>query len=202
MASRTTATQAAKEGVATKALESTAAKTLATEDMFEQFDRIYDSIARRAFEISSSNGHGFGHDLEDWFKAESELLHRVHMKVAESDEAISVTAEVPGFEAKDLEIKLEPTRLTVSGKRETKEEQKKGKTTYQEHCANEILRIVELPAEVDASKAQSEAEKRHARNAITKGKAGKDHSNRGESGLKGGKRCFASLLDPEKRGET
>ena len=153
MASRTTAAQHAMESTATKAPGPTATKALATEDVFEQFDRIYDSIARRAFEIFSGDGYGFGHDLEHWFKAESELLHPVHMEVAESEEAVSVTAEVPGFEAKDLEIKLEPTRLTVSGKRETKEEKKKGKTTYREHCANEILRIVDLPAEVDASKA-------------------------------------------------
>jgi len=173
MASRTTATQAAMESTATKALGPTATKALATKDVFEQFDRIYDSISRRAFEIFSSNGHGFGHDLEDWFKAESELLHPVHMKVAESDEAVSVTAEVPGFEAKDLEIKLEPTRLTVSGKRETKEEQKKGKTTHQEYCANEILRIVELPAEVDATKAQAKLKNGVLEMQLPKGKPAK-----------------------------
>jgi len=173
MASRTTATQPAMESTATKALGPTATKALATEDVFEQFDRIYDSIARRAFELFSSNDRGFGHDLEDWFKAESELLHPVHMKVAESEEAVSVTAEVPGFEAKDLEIKLEPTRLTVSGKRETKEEQKKGKTTYQEYCANEILRIVELPAEVDATKAQAKLKNGVLEMQLPKGKPAK-----------------------------
>ena len=61
-------------------------------------------------------------------------------------------AEVPGFNAKDLEINVEPRPLTVSGKRETKEETKKGKTVYSELCANEILRVVELPAEIDTSK--------------------------------------------------
>ncbi len=173
MASRTTATQPAMESTATKVLGPTASKALSTTDAFEQFDRIYGSIARRAFEIFSSNGHGLGHDLEDWFKAESELLHPVHMNVTESDEAVSVTAEVPGFEAKDLEVKLEPTRLTVSGKRETKEEQKKGKTTYQEHCANEILRIVELPAEVDASKAQAKLKNGMLEMQLPKGKPAK-----------------------------
>ena len=61
-------------------------------------------------------------------------------------------AEVPGFNAKDLEINVEPRPLTVSGKRETKEETKKGKTVYSELCANEILRVAELPAEIDTSK--------------------------------------------------
>lgn len=171
MTSGTTATQPVKEGPATEALERTASKGLT--DVFEQFDRIYESIARRAFEIFAGKGHGFGHDLEHWRQAESELLHPVHMKVTESDKVVSVTAEVPGFEAKDLEIKLEPTRLTVSGRRETKEEQKKGQTTYEEHCSNEILRIVELPAEVDASKAQAKLKNGMLEMQFPKGKAAK-----------------------------
>ena len=66
---------------------------------------------------------------------------------------VTVKAEVPGFEVKDLEVTLEPQRLVISGKRETKEETKKGKTVYKEQCSNEIFRAVPLPAEVDASKA-------------------------------------------------
>jgi HSP20 family protein len=56
---------------------------------------------------------------------------------------------VPGFTAKGIEIGMEPRRLTITGKRETSEEQKKGKTIYQEHRSNEILRIVDLPGGVD-----------------------------------------------------
>jgi HSP20 family protein len=90
---------------------------------------------------------------DDWVKAESQLLHPVHVRIAESDEALTVKAEVPGFEAKDLQINVEPRRLTLSGKKETKEEQKKGKAVYQEQCSNEILRVIDLPAKVDTSKA-------------------------------------------------
>jgi HSP20 family protein len=143
MTANTTATQMAP--VPTKALEQ--------RDVFDRFDQIYNSIARRAFEIFESNGRSFGHEFDDWFKAESELLHPVHVRIAESDEALTVEAEVPGFEAKDLQINVEPRRLTISGKRETKEEQKKGKAVYQEQCSNEILRVIDLPAEVVASKA-------------------------------------------------
>jgi len=134
------------ESTATKALAPTATKALATEDVFAQFDRIYDSIARRAFEIFAGDGYGLGHDLEHWRKAESELLHRVHMNVSESDEAVSVTAEVPGFEANDLEIKLEPTRLTVSGKRKRKRSRKRARplirnTAPTKSCASWSCRL-------------------------------------------------------------
>jgi HSP20 family protein len=129
------------------------AKAIERQDVFERFNQIYNSIARRAFDIFDNNGRSFGHELEDWFKAESELLHPVHVRMAESDDALTLEAEVPGFETKDLQINLEPRRLTISGKKETKEEQKKGKAVYQEQCSNEILRVIDLPAAVDASKA-------------------------------------------------
>ena len=129
------------------------AKSMERQDVFERFDQLYNSIARRAYEIFEGNGRTFGRELDDWFKAESELLHPVHVRLADSDSALTVEAEVPGFEAKDLQINLEPRRLTISGKKETKEEQKKGKAVYQEQCSNEILRVIDLPSEVDTSKA-------------------------------------------------
>jgi HSP20 family protein len=123
-----------------------------TEDVFDRIQKSYDSIARRAFEIFENNGRWLGHELEDWFRAESELLHPVHLELAESDDNLTVRAEVPGFSAKELEINVEPHRVTIAGKHQAQEESKKGKTIYSERCAKEILRVVDLPAEVDSSK--------------------------------------------------
>jgi HSP20 family protein len=72
--------------------------------------------------------------------------------MAESDDNLTVRAEVPGFSTKELEINVEPRRLTITGKHEAQEESKKGKTIYSERCVKEILRVVDLPAEVDSSK--------------------------------------------------
>lgn len=122
------------------------------EKVFDRMQKTYESIGRRAFELFESNGRVFGRDLEDWFKAEKELLHPVHINISETEEELQVKAEVPGFSAKELEVSVEPRRLTITGKRETKEERKEGKTVYSEHCANQILRVVDLPAEVDKAK--------------------------------------------------
>jgi HSP20 family molecular chaperone IbpA len=40
-----------------------------------------------------------------------------------------VKTEVPGFNEKELQMTMEPNRLTISGKRESSKEEKKGKTT-------------------------------------------------------------------------
>ncbi|HKQ88191.1 MAG TPA: Hsp20/alpha crystallin family protein, partial [Candidatus Acidoferrales bacterium] len=117
--------------------------------IFERLDRIYNDIARRAFEIFEGNGGALGHELDNWFAAEAELLHPVKISISETEDALTVQAEVPGFSEKDLEIRVEPTQLTITGKRETTAKWEKAKTLYQEYRSDEILRVVDLPAEVD-----------------------------------------------------
>lgn len=127
-------------------------KHSAADDVYNQIQQTYESIARKAFEIFDGNGRWLGHDLEDWLRAESELLHPVHLEITDSDQNLAVRAEVPGFSTKELDINVEPRKLIITGKHETHEENKKGKTIYSEKYAKQILRIVDLPAEVDTSK--------------------------------------------------
>lgn len=119
---------------------------------FDRMQQVYDSIARRAFEIFEGNGRWNGNSVSDWLQAESEILHPVHLEIAESDEALTVRAEVPGFTAKDIDVQIDGRRLTISGKHESRQETTKGKTIYSEQCAEEVFRSVELPSDVDASK--------------------------------------------------
>ena len=119
-------------------------------DVHEDFDKIYDSIARRAFELFQGDGQWFGRDLDNWLRAEAEVLHPLHMDVLESDGNFTVRAEVPGFNAKELDIKVEPRSLTIAGRRE--KEMKDGKKICSESCADQILRAVSLPVDVDTTK--------------------------------------------------
>jgi HSP20 family protein len=121
-------------------------------DTLHRMQKLNEAIERRAFEIFDNHGRWFGRELSDWLEAEAEMLHPVHLEITEADGAFNVQAEVPGFTAKELDIQVEPRRLTISGKHEAREENKKGKTVYCEQCANEILRSVELPTEVDQTK--------------------------------------------------
>lgn len=119
----------------------------------ERLNKLTEQISRRAYEIFEENGKVFGRDLEDWFKAESEILPPLQLRIKEKEDSLTIEAETPGFSAKDLEVSLEPWRLTISGKKETKEEQKKGQTTYQEQSTNELLRVIDLPSEIDSTRA-------------------------------------------------
>lgn len=146
MSDKSTATQMAPAAAPLKVVEQ--------ETMSERLNRIHHQIERRAFEMFEHGGGLFGHDLDHWFKAEAELLHPLHINISESDNALHVQAEVPGFIAEELEVSVERERLTIRGKRETsKEQEKKGKTIYREQCSSELFRSITLPAAIDAAKA-------------------------------------------------
>jgi HSP20 family protein len=118
------------------------------DEIFQDMRDSFDTIARRAYEIFEANGRQFGRDLEDWFRAERELLHPVNVEIRESDDMLTVRAEVPGFEAKDLEISVEPNRLTLAGKREWTKEEEKEKVLFSERRTNQLFRSIELPNEI------------------------------------------------------
>ncbi|HVB88305.1 MAG TPA: Hsp20 family protein [Candidatus Dormibacteraeota bacterium] len=142
MAEKSTAVQ--------KAPSSGSLRVVEPQSLFERITQMHNEIAGRAFEMFEHDGGISGRHLVHWFDAEEQLLHPVHVNISDSDNAIHVQAEVPGFEPKDIQISLEPTRLTISGKREeNKEQQDKGKIVYQELCSSEMLRVIDLPAEVD-----------------------------------------------------
>ena len=135
-----------------RAEEPSTIKPVKFESLLDRMDEVFNNITKRAFEIFKGNGRIFGHELDDWLKAEREFLHPVHIQLAESGDSFDVKAEVPGFDEKDLEINVEPRRVTISGKRETSKEEKKGKSVYSESGCDQVLRVVDLPAEVETDK--------------------------------------------------
>jgi HSP20 family molecular chaperone IbpA len=119
----------------------------------ERIKEVFDLISRRAYELFDKNGRTLGRDREDWLKAEAELLHPVHVEVSEADGSLKVQAEVPGFSDKEVEVTVEPWRVVIAGERKSSREEKHGKTIYNETCAGQVLRVINLPAEINAAKA-------------------------------------------------
>jgi HSP20 family molecular chaperone IbpA len=130
-----------------------AVKLVESQSLSERAKHIYETIARRAFELYMDDGAAHGRDREHWLQAEAELLLPVPVSVTETDHSLIVHADVPGFSAADLQIGVEATRLTIAGKKRLHEEHKVGKSIRRERSASEILRVIALPVAVDPSKA-------------------------------------------------
>ena len=107
------------------------------------------AIARRAYELFEARGREHGHDWEDWFRAESELLRPVSVTMSESEDRISVRANVLGFEADELKVSIEPRRITILGEKEPRATQAEdGKDQPIVSYPDQIMHVIDLATEV------------------------------------------------------
>ena len=84
-------------------------------DILDRMNETNASIAQRAYEIYESRGGGHGSDQDDWFTAEQEVLHPLAIERYVTDSALRLTAQVPGFAAKDLEVAIGHRRAVICG---------------------------------------------------------------------------------------
>ncbi len=113
-------------------------------DVFDRMNETDGLIAERAYEIYQSRGGEHGSDQDDWFRAEQEILHPLAVERDVTDSALRLTAQLPGFDAKDLEVAIGHRRAVICGVHsdanlpaETHRKDKK------------VMRIVELPFDID-----------------------------------------------------
>jgi len=113
---------------------------------------INDLIARRAYELFESGGSAHGHDRENWLQAESEILFKAQADIRETETAVTIRVDVPGVGENDLEVRIAPLRLFISGQRpeaSEQEEGREGKTVYSERRSGRIFRVLDLPSQID-----------------------------------------------------
>jgi HSP20 family protein len=71
------------------------------------------------------------------------------LDVAEGKDAVTVTAELPGVDPKDIAVTLEGDLLTLKGEKEERHEEKDERWHRVERSAGTFIRTVRLPATVD-----------------------------------------------------
>ncbi|MGB9203499.1 MAG: DUF2934 domain-containing protein [Terriglobales bacterium] len=107
------------------------------------------AISQRAHELFEARGQEHGHDREDWFRAESELLCPVSVSLSESKDRVSVYANVAGFEQTELEVSIEPSRISILGEKKTSGAKAKDETIGRTSAVpDQILEVVDLATEV------------------------------------------------------
>jgi HSP20 family protein len=116
---------------------------------FDLAQEMKNLIACRAYVLFESNGSVEGRDREDWATAKSEILLNVPVDVIETENELTVRADVPGFAGKDLEVRVAATSLCLSGTRQEASDPIDGKTLYSERRPKHIFRVLELPCEID-----------------------------------------------------
>jgi HSP20 family protein len=116
---------------------------------FELSQEFRDLISRRAYELFELRGSVDGCDREDWLQAVSEILLDVPVDVAETGTELTIRAAVPGFSEKELEVRVAPRSVCITGRRQETSERKGEEVVYAERRSSHIFRALELPSEID-----------------------------------------------------
>lgn len=121
--------------------------TLVEGDAFsKRLQKISEAIAHRAYELFERDGRRDGHDLQNWYRAESQLLQSVPLEIGETNQGITVRAYIRGFTDKEVELRVGSHRLVISGKKHLFDHRSR------DVRPTEICRILDLRAEIEPSK--------------------------------------------------
>jgi HSP20 family protein len=126
------------------------------EKMLDRFAEISREIGTRAYDFFRERGGEWGRELEDWFKAETDLLRYVPIEITETDGIVKVNADVAGYKPEEIELSVENNILMLSGKTERREEKKDEDLVYSDFRSDRFFRQFTLPSPVDAAKATAE----------------------------------------------
>ncbi|HEV2386327.1 MAG TPA: DUF2934 domain-containing protein [Candidatus Acidoferrales bacterium] len=148
------------------------------EQVFDDMKHVFDRIASRAYQIFESNGRQPGSDLQNWYRAEAELLCPVQVDIFDSQDTLTLRTEVPGFRADELQIGLEPGRFTIAGTRRTPGNRRQKQADSADRGWNHVFHSAPLPHEVDPAHAKATLVAGVLRLQLTKAAAGKQGAAR------------------------
>jgi len=103
-----------------------------------QINRVFDDAF--GMDRGADNGHSFAPQVD----------------VTETDSEVKVCAELPGIEAKDLDVNVTDDLLTIRGEKRSEHASEEGGRRWTERSFGFFERTIPLPAEVNADNAQSE----------------------------------------------
>ncbi|MBN2376426.1 MAG: Hsp20/alpha crystallin family protein [Sedimentisphaerales bacterium] len=105
-------------------------------------------------EMNDLFGHFFGGSSLVW----PERTYWPAINIADKEDAVVVTAEVPGCKPEDIEISVHGNTMSISGEKKEKTEEKKKNYYHMESRYGSFRRELILPAEVNADKIEAKCQ--------------------------------------------
>lgn len=108
------------------------------------------SLVRMGRDLDELWGRFFSDDARLAWEKERTFVPSVNVK--ETEEAVEVTAEVPGLKPEEIEVVLSGDILTIKGEKNEEKERKDGDYHLVERRFGSFQRSFRLPVEVDRQK--------------------------------------------------
>jgi len=126
--------------------------------LFESLNELEEAIRQRAFGLFSERGTAHGGEMEDWLRAERELVWMPQSETMEDDKQFRLRLIVPGLEAQDLQITAMPDAIIVQAEGASKEanEAKQASTVpFRELRGRKLFRRFDFDEPIDPSRTEA-----------------------------------------------
>ncbi len=119
------------------------------ESLRREVDRLFEDFAGGIWR--SPFGRSF-FDIEPAWRAQSAMSTMPAVNVTETDKAYEITAELPGMDEKNIQVKVADGVLTIKGEKQEEKEEKNKDYYLSERSFGSFQRSFEVPNGVDTDK--------------------------------------------------
>ena len=126
--------------------------------LFESLNELQEAIRQRAFGLFAERGTTHGGDVEDWLRAERELVWVPQSETMEDDKQFRLRLIVPGLEAQDLQITAMPDAIIVQAEgasKEAKETKEASTVPFRELRGRKLFRRFDFEEPIDPARTEA-----------------------------------------------
>ena len=126
---------------------------------FQEFEKRFNEIQHRAFDLFESGGRRFGRDLENWLTAEREIFGSPAAELADKGDSYELQMALPGFEPKEVEVTATPGELIVHAASSQEKKSEKKNVLWSEFTSSDVYRRIPAPTPLNTEGATATLEK-------------------------------------------
>lgn len=128
---------------------------LKTQPVFAHIERRLEDVRRRAFELFEQRGGEPGREVEDWLKAEREVLGWPPLETQENDKEFEFQVPLDDFEVSHVKVIVTPLEIIVHAKTEAERQAEEAEALAGEFAGTEVYRRIELPQPIERERTRA-----------------------------------------------
>lgn len=140
--------------------------------LFGEMKALAERVRRRAYELFQRRHPSEGSPLDDWLKAERELIWAPESDLVEKNGEFELQVAVPGFDAKEISLTALTDALIVRAESAHSHEKSDGNVYFCEFDGKTLFRKFDLPMRIDIDQVTARLENGILQISAAKGTSG------------------------------
>jgi HSP20 family protein len=127
--------------------------------IFQEFEKRFNEIRNRAFDLFENRGRRLGYELDDWLRAEREIFASPPAELADKGNSYELQMELPGFDPKDVQVTATPDEVVIHAAASEEKKSDKADVLWSEFTSRDVYRRIPAPTPLNPDNVTATLEK-------------------------------------------